>query len=203
MLSTMLMAMLIITLTTVVSFSPCRRQQSSQLVPKLMLRDAPQLYYMHNDASNTALFESRAVKRESAVQPIRTMKQYEAFVLDETEKLVIIRFHAPWCRVCKGTDVAYERYATKIQRAYPQKVQFCSVNFDGKEETTTLKDTLLEAHGIDIREVPVGLLFHPQERGIVGKVKLNRKHLSSLKDKVAAYLEGGADLISLLNSWVP
>jgi len=52
---------------------------------------------VHN-SSNTTL-HSREVSRELSVQPIRTMEDYNAQVIDEKEKLVIIRFHAPWCRV--------------------------------------------------------------------------------------------------------
>lgn len=83
---------------------------------KPMLREAPQQYIrlndVPNDASNTMLLASNVVgySRESPVQRIRTIKQYEASVLDETDKLVIIRFHAPWCRVgnaCVSCFVAY------------------------------------------------------------------------------------------------
>jgi hypothetical protein len=74
-------------------------------VQKPMLREVPQHYTRlndaHKDTSNTMLLASRVVgySRESSVQRIRTIKQYEASVLDETDKLVVIRFHAPWCRV--------------------------------------------------------------------------------------------------------
>ena len=45
----------------------------------------------------------------SSVRSIRTIEEYEVFVLDEKDKLVIVRFHAPWCKV----RVCYEH---KIER---------------------------------------------------------------------------------------
>lgn len=76
------------------------------------------------------------------------------------------------------------------------------MNIDGSEETNALKDRVLKAHGIDVRRVPMGILYHPKERGIIGKVKLNRKNLRLLKEKIEAYLEGELDLISLLDSYL-
>ena len=55
---------------------------------------------LDRNTSNSALHAaSRMVSRESAVGSIRTIEEYEAFVFDEKDKLVIVRFHAPWCKV--------------------------------------------------------------------------------------------------------
>lgn len=115
--------------------------------------------------------------------------------------MVIIRFHAPWCRVCKATSVSYERSAAKLQGAYPQKINFLSVNIDGSNEINELKDLLLNDHGLDIEGVPTGILYHPREQGIYGKVKLNRKQSRVLWQTVDMYLQGGGetDLVSLLD----
>jgi len=190
----MVVLIIMVTTVTVMSFSPSRHH----------LRSSHKKYsherrhsFLTRVASNATLPVSRVVSRESPVQPIRTIQEYETLVLDEKDKLVIIRFHAPWCKVCKTTSVAFERCATKIQRAHPQKTIFYSVNIDGSKETNEVRDLILKVHGLDVRGVPMGMLFHPREQGIVGKVRLNRKQLSVLKQKLEMYLQEEVDLISL------
>jgi len=140
----------------------------------------------------------RSVTREQSVRSIRNVEDFKTLALEEDEKLVIIRFHAPWCRVCKATDVAYERCAAKIQKAYPSQVKFLSANFDGKEKMNELRDLLLEEHHTDVRGVPMGMLFHPSY-GVVGNIRLTRKHLMALKLKLKIYFDGEDDLLSLLD----
>mmetsp|Transcript_28771 Transcript_28771/g.52582 ORF Transcript_28771/g.52582 Transcript_28771/m.52582 type:complete len:273 (-) Transcript_28771:765-1583(-) len=160
--------------------------------------------------------------RESLVRSVRTMKEYEAFVLEERDKLVIVRFHAPWCRVCKATNIAYERYATKLQTSHPHQIKFLSVTLDGSDDTNELKNSLSKNHGLDVRKVPMAMLYHPSlvasspsesssskeeeyqvsSQGIFGKVNLNRRMLSMLRHNVELYLKGGGGdvgLISLLD----
>ena len=94
-----LMAVLIIMVTTVMSFSPSRYHlQSSHKRYSHERRHN----FATRVASNATLPASRVVSRESPVQPIRTIQEYETLVLDEKDKLVIIRFHAPWCKVSKS-----------------------------------------------------------------------------------------------------
>mmetsp|Transcript_22479 Transcript_22479/g.48743 ORF Transcript_22479/g.48743 Transcript_22479/m.48743 type:complete len:259 (-) Transcript_22479:418-1194(-) len=177
-------------------------------------------------SSSSLSIRKRAVtaevrNRESLVRSVRTMKEYEACVLEERDKLVIIRFHAPWCRVCKATNIAYERYATKLQTSHPHQIKFLSVTLDGSDETNELKDSLSKNHGLDVIKVPMAMLYHPSlitssessssssskkeeyqessSQGIFGKVNLNRRMLSMLRQNVEIYLKGGGGNVGLIS----
>jgi len=82
---------------------------------------------------------------------------------------------------------------------HPQKVKFLSINLDGRKKTNDLKELIFELHGINVDGVPMGMLYYPEGKGIVGKVRLNRKQLSVLKDRVETYLEEEGDLTSLFD----
>jgi len=107
---TMLMAALIMTMMSaaVMSFTPSRQCMHSIQTQKPLPRENTQICYKNlnevhtNDASNATLPTSRLASREPTVRSILTVEDFEALVLEEKEKLVVIRFHAPWCRVSRS-----------------------------------------------------------------------------------------------------
>lgn len=104
----------------------------------------------------------------------------------------IIRFSAPWCSMCRSTNVAWERMASKITNKMSntslnnnvKRIHFLAVSIDGKDEATTaLKDML------QILQVPQGIIHHPT-KGLLGqKVDLHRSNLSSLRKLLEQCLE--------------
>jgi hypothetical protein len=41
-----------------------------------------------------------AVKKTSGpIQEVLTLEEYQKVVMEESDKMVVVRFHAPWCRV--------------------------------------------------------------------------------------------------------
>ena len=56
---------------------------------------------LENQKELEAAVATAPVKKTSAnpIQEILTMKEYNSVVMEETEKMVVVRFHAPWCRV--------------------------------------------------------------------------------------------------------
>lgn len=91
------------------SFSPSQklnnnRQQFSSPI------ETTQIYYKNErdvddatlvGASNITKSSavSRAIVREQVIQSVGSVQDYQELVVGEEEKLVIVRFHAPWCRV--------------------------------------------------------------------------------------------------------
>ena len=137
---------------------------------------------------------SRATKRSSPITQLFDVQDYNHHVLNSApNELCIIRFHAPWCQVCRTTNVAWERMASKLfkMNSTTRKVKFLAVNLDGKnEEAVELKDML------HIEGVPQGVIHHEND-GVFGqKVVLNRKNLGILKKQLENYLTNdlGADM---------
>jgi thiol-disulfide isomerase/thioredoxin len=137
---------------------------------------------------------SRAATRSSPITQLFSIQDYNKHVLNSSpNQLCIIRFHAPWCQVCRTTNVSWERMVSKIVKmnSSNRNVKFLSVNIDGKnEEVLELKDML------KIEGVPQGVIHHASD-GVFGqKVNLNRKNLGVLKKQLESYLTNdmGADM---------
>ena len=144
---------------------------------------------------------TRATTRSSPIISLETISDYQTHILDQSStsssninnKLSIVRFHAPWCKVCQTTSVSYERLAAKLK--HQTSIQFASVNLSPKHpETNELKELL------QIEGVPTGVIFHQGK--MVGKVTLNRVNLSELKKRLGLYLEGESELDMLLDGLV-
>jgi hypothetical protein len=158
----------------------------SLLDPPAGLRvDAPSSPEEQSIASQDT--SSRSAQRASPITQLHSIQDYHRHVLNEPNQLCIIRFSAPWCKVCKSTNVAWERMASKIMKTVDnkRKIKFFSVSLDGKGSVVALKDML------QIRRVPQGIIHHPTQ-GVFGqRIDLNRNNLSSLKKQLEKYLEDG------------
>ncbi len=137
---------------------------------------------------------SRAATRSSPIIQLFSIQDYNKHVLNSSpNQICIIRFHAPWCQVCRTTNVSWERMASKIVKmnSSNRNVKFLSVSLDGKnEEVVALKDML------NIEGVPQGVIHHASN-GVFGqRVNLNRKNLGVLKKQLESYLTNdmGADM---------
>merc|ERR1719310_1477827 len=109
----------------------------------------------------------------------------QAAKLQTPDKLHVIRFSAPWCQVCRTTNVAWERLASRVTNASSapsHRIQFLSVTVDGKnEDAAALKDML------QIEKVPQGIVHHPSG-GIFGaKVDMHRTNLGTLRKNLERY----------------
>uniref|UniRef100_A0A7S4MFU6 Thioredoxin domain-containing protein n=1 Tax=Odontella aurita TaxID=265563 RepID=A0A7S4MFU6_9STRA len=60
---------------------------------------------------------SRVSKKKEVVRPVDTLGDFESEVLGEKERMVVVRFHAPWCKVRKRN--AFCEIACNLQK-YPQ-----------------------------------------------------------------------------------
>ena len=119
----------------------------------------------------------------SSVVPLNSVEDYSQHILQNPDHLHIIRFSAPWCRVCKSTNVAWERMASKFapysKDNDSEKIQFHSVSIDGKnEEAVALKEMF------QIERVPQGIIHHPM---FGRRIDLNRKNLGVLKKRLERY----------------
>ena len=139
-------------------------------------------------------------RRASTVTELRSVEDYRDLVLrDNEDRLCVVRFSAPWCKVCRATNVAWERMAAKITSACNSaddgaggRVRFYSVIVDGADgsPSAALRDML------GVIRVPQGIIHHPSG-GLLGrKVDLDRSNLTLLKKRLEGYvLDGTGDLM--------
>jgi len=138
------------------------------------------------EARQVSLRQPAVVKREksSPIIPLSNMDDYARHVLQNPHQVHVIRFSAPWCQVCRTTNVAWERMASRINKtsSADRSVQFLSVVVDGKnDEVKALQDML------QIDKVPQGVVHHPT-KGIFGaRIDMSRKNLGRLKKNLERF----------------
>lgn len=123
---------------------------------------------------------SRVRKRKEVVQSVETLDDFESEVLGEKERIVVVRFHAPWCKTCKAIKIAYARLA-----ASNPEIKFVDVALTNKNPE--LRSSM------DVKAVPFGHVYHPQA-GLVETNPLDRRHFTSFKRVLASYREGECEV---------
>ena len=144
--------------------------------------------------------KSRVAQRAPPITSLHNIQDYQKYVLHQPDQMCIIRFTAPWCKVCRSTNVAYERMASKIMSASlnrinknnnsddGKRIKFFTVILDGEDDATdALKDML------QIKRVPQGVIHMPKQALFGQKVDMTRSNLSILRKHLERYL--GDDII--------
>ena len=144
--------------------------------------------------TTTTTSTTRSIDRPaSTVTELRSVEDYRNHVLrDDGDRLCVVRFSAPWCKVCRATNVAWERMAAKITSAAGPadgggRVRFFSAVVDGADgsPSAALRDML------GVIRVPQGIVHHPSG-GLLGrKVDLDRSNLTLLKKRLEGYVLDG------------
>lgn len=141
---------------------------------------------------------SRAAQRASPITSLHTIEEYKQHVLDaSSNQLSIVRFSAPWCKVCRSTNVSWERLASRIDKMTKtptpnydgtmegEQIKFFSVHISQDEEIIALKDSL------HITTVPQGIVHQPKHGVFEEHITLKRENVGTLKKRLEAYVEGG------------
>jgi len=134
---------------------------------------------LENQKELEAAVATAPVKKTSAnpIQEILTMKEYNSVVMEETEKMVVVRFHAPWCRACKAMKPSFEKFA----REHADTIKFVEC---------PLSAVNTEVHqGLGIKTIPFAHVYHPSA-GLVEERKMSRPHYASFEKLMKDYMKG-------------
>ena len=102
----------------------------------------------------------------SNVQEVTDIVSYKKVVCDESNSIVVVRFYAPWCAMCK----AIQPFWYKLARSLNPEVKFVEV------PCTADNAKLHQALGIP--SLPYGHIYYPQQGGsclLVEEASLNKK----------------------------
>jgi len=133
-----------------------------------------------NSPHKSEVAHSRQLAPNRNVHRAETLDDYDSIVTCETERLVVVRFHAPWCKACRAMKVAYDRLAKRTP-----SVKFVEVSFTQKNNEMQLS--------LAVEAVPFGFIYHP-EMGLVEKLPMSRKDFTNFKSVLHSYLNGICDL---------
>jgi len=119
---------------------------------------------------------------EEIVHTVSTLEEYKAVVADETEKFVVVRFHASWCKACQAVKSDYYRLANQLHES---NVKFVEVPL-------TQSNAFLH-QGLGVPSIPYGHIYHPTV-GLVEEQSVSKKNFKSFKAKLNSYIIGSCDL---------
>jgi thiol-disulfide isomerase/thioredoxin len=136
---------------------------------------------------------------------VTTLQDYKRIVADESNRMTVVRFAAPWCRACQAVQPHYvhlaRQYAQNEQnQQQPQQPASDPNNgtIQGSPpprmlvqfvECPVRKDTAVLHQGLGVPSVPFGHIYHPAV-GLVEEVKLNKKNFATFKRLLETYVQG-------------
>lgn len=124
---------------------------------------------------------TRARRRSTNIQNVMTIEEYKKVVVDEDERIVVVRFFAPWCRACKAIEPKFEKLAFE----YSPSVKFVQVPLT--KENAFLHD------GLGVPSLPFGHIYHP-DVGLCEERSLNKRIFHDFRHALETYVDGSCDL---------
>lgn len=107
-------------------------------------------------------------------------EEYRAQVSEEHDRLVVVRFHSPFCKACKAIKPRYNRFLSK----YPS-VKFVDV------PVTSDNAEIHESLGIE--SLPHGVIYHPGQ-GLVESSKMNTNVIRYFEKMIKSYVQESCPL---------
>lgn len=123
--------------------------------------------------------EKKLSKAPKNLKIVKTLDDYKK-IIGKTDKLVVVRFYAPWCKACKAIAPAFYRLATK----YPN-VLFVDV-------PVTPENANLH-QGLGVSSLPFGHLYDPTG-GLVEEMKMSKRFFPAFARALKMYADGICDI---------
>jgi thiol-disulfide isomerase/thioredoxin len=120
--------------------------------------------------------------RTSPVEMVDTLEDYKRVVVDEPDRIVVVRFFAPWCKSCKAAHPIFKKMVSEHSET--------SVKF---VEVPLTKETAYIHEGLGVPSVPFGHIYHP-EAGLVEEKKINKRVFKEFREALDSYVRGSCDL---------
>ena len=162
-----------------------QRQTTLSPLAAAVLDPSPSSYEMSNFAQrmkNLIKKDSQKTKRPptpegtpSNLIRLTTLQEFKQVVGDEKDKLVVVRWYAPWCKACKAIAPSFYRLAST----------FPNVIF---VDVPVTPDNANLHQGLGVPSLPYSHIYHPTGR-LVEELKISRKHFPFFAKTLKTYVD--------------
>lgn len=112
---------------------------------------------------------------------VTTLQDYKREVVDVNDRLVVVRFYAPWCKACRAVQSPFY----KLAKEYNDTVKFV--------EVPLTKSNGFLHDGLGVPSLPYAHIYHPQA-GLVEERSINKKIFGEFKDVLKTYVNGECEI---------
>jgi len=112
---------------------------------------------------------------------VESPEEFDAQVRSEGDKLVVVRFHSPYCPACKSISVSYDR----LVKTSPPNIKFVDV--------TVMDRNDLIPYGLEVPATPYGQIWFPGA-GLVEASAIPRRQFSKFKKILKWYATGECEI---------
>lgn len=119
--------------------------------------------------------------RPNNIIEVTSLEDYKREVADEHDKIVAVRFFAPWCKSCARAAPSFYRVARELENT----VKFVDV--------PVTRDTSKIHQGLQIPAIPYSHIYHPVS-GLVEELRMSRKSFDVFEDALKSYVSGSCDV---------
>ena len=143
-----------------------------------------------SSTSSSSINQQERRQQQQLITTVDTLEEYKRIVVNERHSIVVVRFHASWCKSCKAAYPLFHKLATEYNdnnNTGGGIVKFV--------EVPLTKETAYLHEGLGVPSVPFGHVYYPNV-GLVEERKLNRKVFNDFKSVLKDYVRGSCDIPS-------
>lgn len=165
--------------TDIVSISHLRIQSSTIDSPSGRMSDFQER--MKKIVQSTQKNKSLPSFSPGNVLHVSTLEEYKKVIgTNKDEKLIVVRFYAPWCKACKAIAPAFYRLASLYSNTL-------FIDVPVTPENANLHQ------GLGVPSLPYAHIYHPNG-GLVEEMKISKKHFPNFARSLKFYVQGGCNI---------
>lgn len=126
--------------------------------------------------------KKRKAQRRTDILHIESIAEYKEQVVDEEERITVVRFYSRYCKSCQASEPLFYKLATEFRK---NGVKFVEVPLN--------KDTSILHQALEVPSLPWTHIYHP-DAGLVEERKVSRKHIDEVRKCLRCYVYGECDL---------